>query len=208
MKNIFSICCLSIMFVNCSKDFDDTLAKSTVVNCDESNTEFQNSYNNILLSPNSHETVSMDLEVHEISVSVSSAKNICKIGYQSQHSDTTIPYTIEVFDNTNNQLIYSGSHLFLQNTTSYVTPNYPITFQPNTSYSIKRTQSNIILNLSDVLGKYIYAYDNTDPALVVTILPITFGDLTIESSSFYDTSNTNPDRYFNTLPYIDIVFEN
>lgn len=208
MKKIFSFCFLSIIFINCSKDFDDNLVNSTVTNCDESNTEFQNSYNNILLSPNSHENVSMDLEVHEISVSVSSAKNICKIGYQSQHSDATIPYTIEVFDNTNNQLIYSGSHLFLQNTTSYITPNYPITLQPNTSYSIKRIQSNIILNLSDVLGRYIYAYDSTDPAIIINILPVTFGDLTIESSSFYDTWNTNPDSFSNTLPYIDIVFEN
>lgn len=208
MKKILFILFSSVILFSCGDDFDDKTNRNLQTTCDDSNTEFQNIYNNTLQSSNSYEAISVDLEVHEISISVSTAKNICKIGYQSQHSDDTVPYTIEVFDNTNSQLVYSGSHLFTQNTTSYITPNYPITLQPNTSYSIKRIQSNVILDLSDVLGRYIYTYDNTNPALIVNILPVTFGDLTIESSSFYDVGNTNPDHYLHTLPYIDVVFEN
>ncbi|WP_221259469.1 hypothetical protein [Flavobacterium okayamense] len=206
-KHFYLIVSCFVINISCNSDFDDKIDSQLMIGCDESNTEFQNIYNNILQDPNSYDDVSIDLEVHEITISLSSTKNICKIGYQSQHSNSTIPYTIEIFDNTNNQIVYSGSHLFSQLNTSYVTLNSPITLNANNSYSIRRIQNIISTDLSDLLGRYVFVNDLSNPG-TTNILPATSGFLTIESSSSYSIGSTSNNQYLDSLVYIDIVFEN
>ena len=208
MKNYFVIASFcTLMNISCNSDIDDKTNQQTVTSCNESNTEFQNIYNNVLQDPNSYDVVSLDFEVHENRISLSSTKNICKIGYQSQHSSSTAPYIIEIFDNTNNQLIYSGSHLFSQLNTSYVVLNNPVTLYANNSYSIRRIQDIISTDLSDLLGRYVYINDFSGPQLI-DILPATSNFLTIESSSAYDIGSTANSQNLNLLMYIDIIFEN
>jgi hypothetical protein len=147
------------------------------------------------------EDTQLDAEVHGYTFQVSSNKQICSIGYQSFVPDPTIPYKIEIIDNSSDTQIYFGEHVFSQTDMSYVLLSTPINISSNSTYTIKRTQ-----DLLNVVGRAIEKHDNIQ---YYDILPHTYGYLTILSAgqqNYYNDSNFPYSESLIRLPLIDIVF--
>lgn len=192
--NHFLFCILSFLLISCEKDEE---LKKLPLGCDSSNSVFNQLYTNLVsISPNQN-SITLDLETHSYSFEVSSAKTICKIGYQSLPSFNQTPYLIEVYDSTSNTLLYNGNHLFSPNSTSYISIT-PIALTVGHSYTIRRIQTNWVGNIGNTIGRLVHS---STPSIS---LPVTFGDLTITSSSFYGTGGPNNNW---AIPYIDIVFQ-
>ena len=179
---------------SCESD-NETETEALAV-CDSSTTNFKTIFNSLVTTTYTDE-VTMDLEIHEYTFEISSDREICEIGYQSHPNIETLPYTIEIYDNTNNVSIYSDDHVFSSINTSYINPSQPINLVANVSYTIRRTQTNWVPLITNTIGRM--AYKTT------MAFPYTEGPLTITSSFFGDSSiGTWPLNY--GLPFIDIVF--
>lgn len=187
-------CIMLFSLVSCKKDAE---LKKLPVGCDSSNSVFNQLYTNLVsISPNQN-SITMDTETHSFSFEVSSAKTICKIGYQSLLSFNQTPYLIEVYDSTSNTLLYSGNHIFSPTSTSYISIT-PIALIVGHSYTIRRIQTNWAGNIGNTIGRLVHSSNAN------ITLPVTFGVLTITGSSFY--GNGGP-QYNWAIPYIDIVFQ-
>ncbi len=194
-----------ILFLFGCTDQDDNIIFNNPV-CDNSNTEFKQMFTGLLLAPTTHESTTLDNEVHEYSFRVATPKKICSLGYQSNHDNPSTPYVMEIVNNDTNVVLYSGSHVFSKTATSYVSLASTVSLSPNVSYSIRRIQTNWDTNAFNICGRLILC---SDPNLnVINVLPMTLGDLTITSSNFHDLISTGSGPVTHMLPYIDIVFEN
>lgn len=190
-------CFIVPLIISCT-DEDDDVILNTTLQCDSSNTTFNQLYTNLVnTAPNLDETT-MDLETHSYTFEVTSNKTICSIGYQSLPTFNTTPYLMEIYDNTSSTALYSGSHTFSSTATSYVSIT-PIQVVVGHSYTIKRIQTNWGGNITNTIGRLV-----RNPGVDLSF-PITLGDLKITGSSFYGTGGP-ADNW--ALPYIDIVFQN
>jgi hypothetical protein len=184
---------LIVLTTSCNKDNEN----KNLTGCDSTNTVFNQLYNSVLNTPQDLEDITMDTELHSYTFEVSSPATICKIGYRSQPTFETIPYLIEIYNNTTSTIVYSGNHTFSSSNTEYVSIT-PVVLTVGNSYTIKRIQNNFTNDITIFLGRVI-EHNNGDQLN----FPYTFGNLTITGSSF--GVDAGSDNYL--LPYIDIVFE-
>lgn len=168
--------------------------------CSTSNTLFQQIYNNVASTTGNTDVVTYDNNVHEYNFRVSVNKIICSVGYQSLPAVVSQLYKIEIIDNTTTATLYNNSSTFSSSATSYVSvPN--ITVIPGHDYTIRRTLTNDLSIITNTVGRM--AKSSSNPTIT---FPNTVGDLTITSSSFYQSGST-PTVFNLGIPFIDIVFQ-
>ena len=173
--------------------------------CVTTGTDFQTLYSNTLaLSPAYNNYTTMDLVTHEYTFFINTNKTVCSIGYQGNATlfAASIPYTIEIYDNTNSILVYSGNHVFNSAFTDYITPTSAINLTAGNSYTIKRKAVNYLGNIGNTIGR-ICRFSNSSAPPVVPY-PVNYGIMTITASNFYGTGGPVPNY---GIPYIDIVFQ-
>jgi len=171
--------------------------------CITTGTDFQGIYSAILSSNSLYDNyTTMDLVTHEYTFTMLANKTICQIGYQGNANLYTanVPYDIEIYDNTNSVMVYSGSHLFNSTSTDYVLPTSSINLNAGNSYTIRRIASNYLGNIGNTIGRI--ARYNGAPAPSSTVLSGSFMQIT--SSNFYGSGGPVPNF---GIPYIDIVFQ-
>lgn len=178
--------------VGCQTD-DNPEEEIQKLQCDSSNTIFNQLYTSLATPTDAGNTASLDLVTHSYTFSIAANKTICKVGYQSVPAMSGTPYDIEIYDNTTATTLYSGSHIFSSSATSYVAIT-PITIQTGHSYTIKRSQNNYSGNIVNTIGRRI----------TNSTFPVVYGDLKITGSSYYGTGGPLNNS---SIPYIDIVFE-
>lgn len=205
MKKMCFLLGLFLVFVNCSDQDDSIVAKQAI--CDTGNSEFQELYTQITTNPLSMEEISVDTEVHGYTFKVSSEKTICSVGYQSNHADAAMPYTIEIVNEATNAVVYSGSHVFSQTAMSYVSLNTAVTLQPNVFYTIRRIQADWGGNAFNVCGKVLRLGDGNFG--YTSFMPLNTSEMTIVASVFYYNGFSDPTTQplDTVLPYLNIVFE-
>jgi len=140
----------------------------------------------------------MDLLTHEYTFSVATNETVCAVGYQGNAVlfANNIPYTVEIFDNTNNALVYSGSHFFDSAFTDYQSV-IPTNLVAGNTYTIRRIVTNYMGNIGTTTGR-ILRFNGSNP------YPVTTNGLTITASDFYGTGG--PVTNYG-IPYIDIIFQ-
>ena len=172
--------------------------------CSTTSSDFQTIFNNVLVSNSAYDNyTTMDLVTHEYTFTMLANKNICQIGYQGNANlyASSIPYTIEIYDNTTSNLVYSGNHVFNDAYTDYVTPTGPTVSLINThSYTIRRIASNYLGNIGNTIGRI--CRFNAAPLPSAALGTGTFMQLT--ASNFYGTGGPVPNY---GIPYIDIIFQ-
>ena len=194
-KYQIGIALLILVITSCNKDNET----KTLSGCDSNNTIFNQLYNSVLNTTPNIERVTLDTKIHGYTFEVTSPATICKIGYRSQPTFETMPYLIEIYNETTNTIVYSGNHTFLSSNTEYVSIN-PVVLTVGNSYTIRRIQNNYTGDITIYIGRVIYK-----PNLSSNLgFPFTLGILKITNSTFDSTSAGISDIY---LPYIDIVFE-
>ncbi len=194
MKKIVKIIVILSVITGCTNE------NKNVNSCDETNTSFNQLYNNVVSTVGYANFSSGGYgEVHSYDFEVTTSKTICKIGYQSQALINSTPYLIEIYNNTTNTLVYSGSHIFSNTSTSYVSIT-PLTLNVGQSYTIRRIQTNWNGNTDNKTGREV------GNAIGSFNFPLVMGDLKVTNPKFYDVGSSQFDSF--ALPYIDIVFEN
>jgi hypothetical protein len=130
---------LFFLLISCQNDDNDN--DSMQQSCNNSNSNFSNLYDDIIINEDllSYDTIESSL--HAYVFMVSSQKQICSIGYQSFHEDATVPYDIIIKEEATNTILYSGSHLFTQNEMSYANLSQNIILKPNTEYVMSRIKT-------------------------------------------------------------------
>lgn len=164
--------------------------------CDTGITPFKNIWQAVFTqNPTFEDIVTMDLITHEYKFKLDKAKTVCSVGYQGDANlyASSTPYTIEIYNITDNQVVYTGAHIFKSNATDYQSVGR-VTLLANKTYSIRRTSPNS----SFPTGRVLRFSAGASP------FPFTLNDMTILSTSFYDNTNTTLNY---GIPYIDIVFE-
>jgi hypothetical protein len=194
MKKIINLVIILLVLNGCSSE-------NIIINsCNETNTTFNQLYNNIASTIGYSNFNSGGYgEVHSYDFEVTTSKNICKIGYQSQTLINNTPYIIEIYNNTTNTIIYSESHIFSDTSTSYV-PITPLTLNVGELYSIRRIQSNWNSDIQNKTGRIVCN------SVGSFNFPLIMGDLKVSNPKFYDLNGIEQGSF--ALPYIDIVFEN
>ncbi|MEO8517086.1 MAG: hypothetical protein ABI426_10090 [Flavobacterium sp.] len=189
---------LGIALVGCSPSTPTPIPTPTA--CNTVGTDFQQLYAATLAS-NALFTnyTTMDLVTHEYTFTVSANKTICTVGYQGNANlyASSIPYTIEIYNNTTTTLVYTGSHIFNSAATDYQ-PITPTNLVAGNTYTIRRIASNYLGNIANTTGRILRF--NAAPVPY----PVTYGVLTISASNFYGTGGPVPNY---GIPYIDIVFQ-
>jgi hypothetical protein len=165
--------------------------------CDTKKSDFQQIFNNLVSISGYLDKVTYDSEIHSYSFVLSSPKKVCSIGYQSQPGIASTPYKIEIFNNTTNTLVYSGSHVFSSSTTSYVTIS-GVSLNATDSYTIKRIQTNWGSNIGNTIGRLVVNPSGNVP------FPQTSGVMKITGSLLHQNAATQTDW---AIPYIDIIFQ-
>ena len=194
MKKIIKIAILLIVLNGCSSE------NKTIATCDETNTSFNQLYNNVVSTVGYGDFNSAAYrEVHSYDFEVTSSKTICKIGYRSQTLISGTPYLIEIYDNTTSTLVYSGNHIFSDTATSYVSIT-PLILNAGDLYTIKRIQTNWIGVVENKTGRI------AGNAIGTFNFPLIMGELKVTNPKIYDVGSSQFDSF--ALPYIDIVFEN
>ncbi|MCC7522085.1 MAG: hypothetical protein IT220_10660 [Flavobacteriaceae bacterium] len=171
--------------------------------CITTGTDFQGIYAATLASNSSYDNyTTMDLVTHEYTFTMLANKTVCQIGYQGNANlyASSIAYNIEIYDNTNSVMIYTGSHLFNSASTDYVVPSSSINLISGNSYTIRRIASNYLGNIGNTIGRI--ARYNGAPLPSATVLSGSFMQIT--SSNFYGTGGPVPNF---GIPFIDIVFQ-
>jgi hypothetical protein len=107
-----------------------------------------------------------------------------------------IPYTIEIYNNTDAVMAYSGAIVFNSAATDYHTIN-PVVLTAGKSYTIRRIVTSYLGNIANATGRMLY-FDTGNP------FPATSNGMTITASNFYSISG--PDSNIG-IPYIDIIFQ-
>jgi len=186
---IFTLLVFSSLIISSCGD-DDTRQL-----CDNSNSPFQSLFQSLITSGHTDD-VTFDTEIHEYTFTLSSNKEVCEIGYQSQPGIASTAYVIEIFDNLSSTVIYSDLHTFSSTGTSYVTPTSVINLQSGVSYTIKRIQTNWGSNFSNIIGRL--ARNNP------MNFPYTNGIMTITNADFYQNGGPLTNL---AVPYIDIILK-
>lgn len=189
---IISFLLVVFFFTSCKKD--NVTPRSA---CDSSNTPFKQIYTDLTATQGATDDVTMDLETHEYTFNVTSSATICQLGYQSLPSFNSTPYLIEIFNNTTNQIVYSGSHTFSSGATEYVAIT-PTALVSGESYTIRRIQTQWNGNIVNTIGRLAHIQGGT------LSFPLSEGILNITGSSMYGTGGPAIDY---ALPFIDLVFE-
>lgn len=167
--------------------------------CSTANSEFSQLYAATLASNSSFTDVTtMDLLTHEYTFEVNTNETVCSIGYQGNANlyAASIPYLIEIVDNTTNLTIYSGNHVFDSVQTEYVSIT-PTNLTAGTSYTLRRTVTNYLGNIGNTVGRLL-RFNGPSP------YPVSNAAITITSSDFYGTGGPVSDF---GIPYIDIIFQ-
>tara|TARA_R110000823_G_scaffold22143_2_gene66388 strand:- start:17968 stop:18570 length:603 start_codon:yes stop_codon:yes gene_type:complete len=191
---VYFMLIMSVLVLSCGKD--DEAEK---LPCDETNTTFNQLYDDLVNNQGYINQVTMDTEIHEYTFEIYIQKDICQIGYESQHDDPLKNYTIEIEDKTNNIILYTGNHNFSGGGTVYQPINPAITIQQGNIYTIRRIQTDWAPLIHNTIGRLLQEPNS------VMVFPYTWGDLTIISSNFYQNGGPAPNF---AIPYIDIVFSN
>lgn len=186
---------LLIILTSCSKTSDQSFITT---GCDTSFTLFNGLCTALYSNPQNKNDTMMDIETHAYCFRVSSAATICKIGYQNTSPTNTRPYLMEIYDSSNNSLLYSGTHVLGTQATTYVSIP-PVNLVPGRVYLIKRTLP-YMSNVMDLIGRVVW--NQTAPLN----FPMANGPFSI-TSSLFTYSNGTLQVYEYMLPYIDIVFE-
>lgn len=200
MKSFLRIIILVLISSSCQDNNDNPLQ----LVCDNSSSNFSNLYNDILVSENLSSYDTVESLLHAYIFKVSSEKQVCSIGYQSFHSDPTVPYDIIIKEEATGTILYSESHIFTQNSMSYVTLSQNIVLQPDTEYVLSRLLTVSNESTEDIMGNVIDGYQFS--VGVIHFLPYTFNELTILSTRFYHVGTEIEVDVDNFLPEIDIVF--
>ena len=159
--------------------------------------DFQHIYNNLIKT--GHEAdITWDAEVHAYSFMLNENKTVKSFGYQSHSSLSSTEYLIEIINDTDSSIVYSGAHLFSSNELSYVTPNSQINLQSGVQYTINRIQTNWGQYITETVG-HLVKTEQSD-------YPLSYGSLTITETSFHDYGSTSTSQKFKALPRIDLVF--
>lgn len=195
IKNTIFIFVFGILLIGCA---NPNPAPAPVPACSSTNTIFNQLYNNVVGLPGYQNTVSYDTEIHEYTFSFSQNKTICSIGYQSQPAIASVPYKMEIIDNSTNTVIYTGNHIFSSANTSYVSIT-PTSIIANQSYTIRRTMlvANAGNNFANIRGRLV-----NQPGALVSF-PQSFGIMTITSANFYQNGGPLVNR---GIPYIDFAY--
>ena len=169
--------------------------------CSTTNTNFQNLYTTTLNSNSAYTNmITRDVLTHEYSFTVSSAKNICAIGYQGNATmqSNNLPYTIEVFNSTTSTMVFTGTNVFNSTAISYLGASGALS--TGNTYVVRRIvpTGGYLGNIINTVGRICTFNSGGSP------FPVSSGDITIVSSNFYGTAG--PALNFG-IPYIDIVFE-
>ncbi len=182
---------LIAIFSNCGNS-------SSSPTCTTTNTDFNMLYTQAVGLANHVDTNTYDTEIHEYTFTFSQNKTICSVGYQSQPAIASVPYTIEIKNNTSNTVVYTGSHVFSSTATSYVsiTPTPVVAGQ---SYTIRRTM--LLTNAGNLFTNIIGRVVRHNGALVT--FPKTFGLMTITGAKFFQNGGPLIDT---GIPYIDIAY--
>lgn len=166
--------------------------------CNTTNTDFNQLYNQAVSLPGHVDTNTFDTEVHEYTFTFSQNKTICSVGYQSQPAVASVPYLIELKNNTTNTILYSASHVFSATNTSYVSIT-PTVIVAGQSYTIRRTL--LLTNAGNLASNLIGRVVRQNGALVT--FPKTFGIMTITGARFFQNGGPLIDT---GIPYIDIAY--
>ena len=189
---------LGLTIVSCSPP------PSPAAVCSTSTSDFQTIFNNVLTSdPAYDDYTSMDLVTHEYTFTMLANKSICQIGYQGNATlfASSIPYTIEIYNNTTSTPVYSGNHAFNSAFTDYVVPSGPtINLINGNSYTIRRIASNYAGNIGNTIGRICRFNSGPIPSAALG----TGAEMQITSSNFYGTGGPIPNF---GIPYIDIIFQ-
>ena len=182
----------SLALMSCS-DEDPILNEDDSGLCDESTSEFQSLFQT-MINDGYEDKLFIDTEIHEYSFTLSADKEVCKIGYQSLPGIETTPYLIEIIDSSSNTTLYSDSHVFLSNNTSYVIPSTTINLAAGIPYTIKRVQTDWGMYITNTIGR-VARQDSMK-------FPYTNGVITITNSNFFQ----NGGPLLNVaIPYIDLI---
>ena len=177
---------ISTLLIGCESSEKQTF-------CNSANTEFNRIYNHVVSLPSNANLIYGPVELHSYTFEVTRSKNVCSIGYQSLTAMESIPYHIELYDNSSDILIYSGDYVFSSTATSYVSVG-SIPLIVGHSYTIKRIQTNWGSNIENASGRLVRGEFWTEG------YPYTSDILKITNSYFGE-------EFGAVLPYIDIVFE-
>lgn len=193
--------------ISCNNDDDNS---NSVSGCDTGNSNFKLLYNTALAVNTSYQDViDANLLTHEYIFRVNSEKTICKIGYQGNAvlEANNLPYTIEVYNNTDAVMVYSGTHVFKSSATDYKQASGNLL--PGKSYTIRRVlpASGYLGDLNNARGR-ICKFNLSSFSWSIPNFPFINGNIIIssDSSSNFYGGGTTPPLYYG-LPYIDIVFE-
>lgn len=191
MKRFNLLLTISIVVyaISCTQDKDELLE------CDPSYSEFKNIYESLIVGGHIDGDW-IDTEIHEYSFNVSSARELCMIGYQSQSGMESTPYLMQIIDNSTNSIIYGDSKTFSSIETSYIIPQAPVHFQPGVNYTVRRTQTDWGTNIANTIGR-VAIKDSME-------FPYSADGMTITNSDFYQTGGPSPDF---AVPFIDLVFK-
>ncbi len=187
IKNLSFVLLATLAFSSCKKD-----------KFDSQNADFQTLYDN-LIDDGKDEELTMDLEIHEYTFTLSEDKALFVIGYKSHEDLRPTDYIIEIVDNTDSSIVYNEDHQFPDGKMTYVTPNVPVNFQSGVSYTVRRIQPNWGDNIGATIGTLVKT-DETD-------YPISSGIMTINESDFRAIDfNFNSHKFF-AVPQIELIFE-
>ncbi len=194
MFKLLALFALSFLMFSTSCEPDDGMDPE----CDATNSIFSQLYADLSTRSNYQDKVTMDTEIHAYTFTLSTTEEVCKIGYQSQPGVASTPYIMEIVDNSTASptVIYSGSHVFSDTNTSYVTPTSTVILQAGTSYTIKRIQTNWGTNIGNTIGRLVENRQGMS-------FPYTYNGMTISSADFYQRGGPVPNF---AVPYIDLVF--
>jgi len=185
------------LMVSCHKDDVEPTPKDP--ECDSSNTPFQQLYAATLASDPDHvNEVTMDVITHEYTFRLSVAMQVCQIGYQSQPDlyANNIPIDIEIEDMLTSTVVYTGSYVFDDTQTDYVSIP-PVSLQANREYTIRRNVTNHNGLMANRIGRLI-RHDLGNPIT----FPVTLGIMTITGADFYGVGSAPADF---GIPFIDVV---
>jgi hypothetical protein len=199
LKNIAVLFLLGITIISCSPSSTAPIPAA----CSTTGTDFQNIYLTTLSSNSTYDDyTSMDLVTHEYTFNMFANKTVCKIGYQGNATlyASSIPYTIEIYDVTAANMVYSGNHVFNSVATDYVTPSSTINLLSGHTYTIRRIASNYLGNISNTIGRIC----RFNSAPLPSAANLTGSFMAITGSDFYGTGGPIPNF---GIPYIDISFQ-
>jgi hypothetical protein len=177
---------LSIALISCNKGKFKT-----------NDSDFQHIFNDLVKSGHKAD-VTWDAEVHSYTFILNENKSIKSFGYQSHSSLSSTEYLIEIINNTDSSIVYSGGHLFSSNDISYVTPNSQLNLQSGVHYTLNRIQTNWGQYITETIG-HLVKTEQSD-------YPLSFGSLTITETSFHDDGSSSSWQKFRALPRVDLVF--